>query len=354
MKDIILKSACFLIALTLSVFLSNGSSSGAKRLVGAGATFPYPIYAKWAYKYAQETGVRLNYQSIGSGGGIQQIKKGTVDFGASDAPLNEKELEASGLVQFPMIIGGVVPVFHLKSVPDGHLRLSGEVLADIFLGKIKKWDDPRIRELNPGLDLPSRAITVVHRSDGSGTTWIFTSYLGKVSKEWMNNVGTGKAIRWPVGVGGKGNEGVAAYVKRINGAISYVEYAYAKQNRLSAISLKNREGNFVLPSSETFSAAAANADWEGTPGLSVILTDQPGHNSWPITGASFILMKKEQKDPDKAREVLKFFDWCFKNGKDLALSLDYIPVPEKVIALIERVWAESITANGKPIWVPGS
>lgn len=320
------------------------------RITGAGATFPYPIYAKWAYSYGKTTGVRINYQSIGSGGGIQQIKAGTVDFGASDAPLETGELERFGLIQFPMVIGGVVPVFNLKGIKGGQLRMTGEVLALIYLGRIRKWDDPRLVALNPGLRLPSRSITVVHRSDGSGTTWIFTRYLCQVSDEWRKKAGFGKAVQWPAGVGGKGNEGVAAYAKRINGALGYVEYAYAKQNRLNPVALKNRDGNFVLPSAKTFEAAASNADWEHTPGLGVVLTNQPGKDSWSITGASFILMRKDQSDLEKAQEVLRFFDWCYHSGRQSALKLDYIPVPLKVVDIVEKLWAESLKVSGKPVW----
>ncbi len=336
--------------LLMGALYTNGSFAGI-RITGAGATFPYPIYAKWAYSYGKVTGVRINYQSIGSGGGIQQIKAGTVDFGASDAPLETEELEKFGLIQFPMVIGGVVPVFNLKGIKGGQLRMTGEVLASIYLGKIRKWDDPRLVALNPGLKLPSRSITVVHRSDGSGTTWIFTRYLSQVSDEWKKKAGFGKAVQWPAGVGGKGNEGVAAYAKRINGALGYVEYAYAKQNRLNPVALKNRDGNFVLPSAQTFEAAASNADWEHTPGLGVVLTNQPGRDSWPVTGASFILMRKDQSNLEKAQEVLKFFDWCYHNGRQSALKLDYIPVPLNVVGIVEKLWAYSLKASGRPVWL---
>jgi len=298
--------------------------------------------------------VRLNYQSIGSGGGIQQIKAKTVDFGASDAPLTVAELEESGLVQFPMIVGGVVPVYTLKEISGSVLHLDGDVLGAIFLGEIKKWNDPRIQELNPGLRLPARNITVVHRSDGSGTTWIFTTYLSQVSLDWHEKVGAGKAIKWPVGVGGKGNEGVAAYVDRINGSIGYVEYAYAKQNSLAAVHLKNRDGEFVAPAAESFEAAAANADWRGTPGLAVVLTHQPGAASWPITGASFILMNRHQKDGTAAWAVLKFFDWCIESGRQMALNLDYIPLPDSVAEFVRELWSKEFESEGKPVWPPAS
>ncbi len=342
-----------LLALTLflltCITCTNDVFAGVK-ITGAGATFPYPIYAKWAYSYGKLTGARINYQSIGSGGGIQQIKAGTVDFGASDAPLEADELERFGLIQFPMVIGGVVPVLNLKGIKNGQLKMTGEVLSCIYLGKIKKWDDPRIVALNPGLDLPSRSITVVHRSDGSGTTWIFTRYLSQVNDEWKKSVGFGKAVQWPAGVGGKGNEGVAAYAKRINGALAYVEYAYAIQNRLNPVALKNKDGSFVLPSAKTFEAAASNADWEHAPGLGVVLTNQPGKDSWPITGASFILMRKNQNDLKRAQAVLKFFDWCYHDGRKAALKLDYIPVPLKVVDIVEKLWANSLKASGRPVW----
>ncbi len=317
---------------------------------GAGATFPYPIYAKWAYAYAKETGVRLNYQSIGSGGGIRQIKARTVDFGASDAPMKADELEKYGLIQFPMIMGGVVPVINLKHVTANEIRLDANALADIFLGKIKKWDDPRIKSLNPEVELPATDITVVHRSDGSGTTWIFTHYLAAVNPEWAKTVGAGKAVKWPIGLGGKGNEGVAAYVKRVVGSIGYVEYAYAIQNHLTTLRLKNRSGNFVIPTDTTFQAAAAGANWENTPGMAVVLVNQPGENAWPITGASFILMYKNQKDKETALRTLKFFDWCYRNGTEMAKKLFYVPIPGSVYEFVEMTWAKEIKHGDQPIW----
>ncbi len=320
---------------------------------GAGATFPYPVYSQWAYFYQKETGTKLNYQSIGSGGGIKQIKAKTVDFGASDAPLKAEELAQAGLIQFPMIMGGVVPVVNLAGVKPGELRLSPALLADIFLGKMVKWNDPRIQAENPGRKLPAQAITVVHRSDGSGTTWIFTNYLSKVSPEWEQKVGNDKAVQWPVGVGGKGNEGVAAYVQRMKGAIGYVEYAYALQNKMSHAQLKNQAGNYVAPTAESFQAAAANADWAGSPAFYVILTDQPGEESWPITGASFILVHKEQADAAKAQAMLAFFDWCYTKGSPAAVKLDYVPMPQKVVDLVEAAWSKEIRANGQPVWKPG-
>jgi phosphate transport system substrate-binding protein len=317
---------------------------------GAGATFPYPVYGQWAWLYNKETGVKLNYQSIGSGGGIKQIQAKTVDFGASDAPLKAEELNKTGLLQFPMIMGGVVPVVNLPGIADGKLKLSGTILADIFLGKINKWNDAAIVKENPGLALPDTAITVVYRADGSGTTWIFTNYLSKVSKVWQDSIGNAKAVKWPAGVGGKGNEGVAAYVQRIKGSIGYVEYAYALQNKLTYSLLQNRAGKYVAPTSATFQAAAANADWAKAEGFYLVLTDQPGDESWPITGASFILVYKEQASAATAKEVLSFFDWCYRKGGSTAEKLDYVPMPEKVVSLVEKVWAEQIKAEGKPVW----
>ena len=309
---------------------------------GAGATFPFPVYSKWGYTYNQQTGVRLNYQSIGSGGGIKQIKAKTVDFGASDAPMKPAELRKNGLMQFPMIMGGVVPVVNLAGVGSGKLKLSAENLADIYMGKIRKWNDSRITADNPGMSLPAVDITVVHRSDGSGTTWIFTNYLSKVSHEWKKNIGNNKAVQWPVGMGGKGNEGVAAFVRMVNGSIGYVEYAYALQNKMKVALLRNHDGHYVAPTAENFQAAAAGADWANAEGYYMVLTDQPGATSWPITGASFILMYKNQAKPAQAKEVLKFFAWCYKNGSKAALSLDYVPMPSKVVNMVEKTWHNEI------------
>ncbi|MDX1269995.1 MAG: phosphate ABC transporter substrate-binding protein PstS, partial [Oceanisphaera sp.] len=297
-----------------------------------------------------ETGVKLNYQSIGSGGGIRQIKAKTVDFGASDAPLKATELDAAGLLQFPMIMGGVVPVVNVPGLESGQLKLSGATLADIFLGKVNTWNDPAIAGENPGLKLPDTAITVVHRADGSGTTWIFTNYLSKVSPTWKDKIGNAKAVKWPAGVGGKGNEGVASYVQRIKGSIGYVEYAYALQNKLTYSLLKNQAGNYVAPTSATFQAAAANADWANAEGFYLVLTDQPGEESWPITGASFILVYKEQARAATAKEVLAFFAWCYRNGAATAEKLDYVPMPDAVVSLVEKTWAEQIKSAGQPIW----
>lgn len=338
-----------LLAIVLILLMGSGSYA-ADLINGAGATFPYPLYSKWAFEYAKKTGVKLNYQSIGSGGGIKQIKEKTVDFGASDAPLTAKELTEAGLFQFPMAIGGVVPVVNLKDISAGQIKLTPDLLADIFLGKVTKWNDKKITDINPGVTLPDEKITVVHRSDGSGTTWIFANYLDKVSKEWHDKVGFGTAVNWPAGVGGKGNEGVAAYVKRIKGSIGYVEYAYALQNKLTHAKLQNREKNFVDPSMETFSAAAASADWKNTPGFSVVLTDQPGKSSWPISGATFIIVQRQPEDCASAKAVLEFFDWAYKNGSEMAKSLDYVPMPKDVSGIMEEAWKKEIKCKGQAVW----
>jgi len=322
----------------------------AANVTGAGASFPYPIYAKWASEYHAATGIAVNYQSIGSGGGQQQIKAKTVDFGASDDPLKGEDLEQSGLLQFPAIIGGTVPVINVKGIAPGQLKLSGPLLADIFLGKVKKWDDQAIKALNPELELPSSDIIVVHRSDGSGTTFGWTNYLSKVSPEWKEKVGEGKAVKWPTGQGGKGNEGVAAYVGQLRNSIGYVEYAYAKQNNLSWTQLQNKDGVFVQPDQAAFAAAAANADWKSVPGMGVVLTNEPGAQSWPVTAASFILMQKVQDKPEQGHSVLAFFDWAFKNGSKSAQALDYVPLPENVAAEIRSSWSEIKSADGTPVW----
>lgn len=342
------KYLAFLIA---AISISAQVYAGGKTITGAGATFPYPIYGKWAHAYNQITGVRLNYQSIGSGGGIKQIKAKTVDFGASDAPLKPAELDKWGLVQFPMIMGGVCPVVNLKGIAPNQIRLTPQLLANLFLGKIKFWDDPAILAVNPGMELPHRQVTVVHRADGSGTTWIFTNYLSKISTTWKSQVGNGKSVQWPIGVGGKGNEGVAAFVRRIQGAIGYVEYAYALQNRMSTVQLQNKLGLFVAPTATNFQAAAAGADWANAKGYYLVLTNQPGKISWPITGASFILMYKKQAKPETAREVLKFWDWCYKHGEKAAMELDYVPMPEKVVKMVEEMWSQKLhSTNGATIW----
>jgi phosphate transport system substrate-binding protein len=329
---------------------SAAVAPAADSITGAGATFPYPVYARWAAAYNEKTGVKLNYQSIGSGGGIAQIKAKTVDFGASDAPLTKAELDEAGLIQWPMIMGGVVPVVNVPGVKPGTLRVPPSLLAEIFLGKVTKWNASEVKAANPGMMLPDLAITVVHRSDGSGTTWIFTNYLDKVSPEWHSKVGTDKAVSWPTGVGGKGNEGVAAYVQRIKGSMGYVEYAYALQNHMTYALLQNRAGKFVAPTSEAFQAAAANADWKDAPGFYLVLTDQPGEMSWPITGASFILFYKQQSDASKAHEVLSFFAWCYANGQAMAKELDYVPIPQNVVSLVESTWSSEIQADGQPVW----
>jgi phosphate transport system substrate-binding protein len=346
----LLKMFCLSAILTVLISLTAGEALAAKLINGAGATFPYPLYSRWAYDYNKKTGLKLNYQSIGSGGGIKQIQASTVDFGASDAPMKAEELEKSGLIQFPMAVGGVVPVVNLPGVRPGALKLTPEVLAGIFLGEITRWTDERIAKENKGLRLPDKKITVVHRSDGSGTTWIFANYLDKVSRTWREKVGFGKAVSWPVGIGGKGNEGVATYVKRVKSSIGYVEYAYALQNRLTHTLLKNRYGAFVEPNMESFTAAAAGADWQNTPGYSVVLTDQKDVKAWPISGATFILVQKKPDNCDNAGEVLKFFDWAYREGGKTAASLDYVPIPEDVYAIMEGTWAKAIRCGGKPIW----
>jgi phosphate transport system substrate-binding protein len=310
---------------------------------GAGATFPYPVYSQWAHKYHELTGARINYQSIGSGGGIAQIKAKTVDFGGSDEPLKPADLEQIGLIQFPTVMGGVVPVLNVPGVEAGKLKLDGPTLAAIFLGKISKWDDPAIKKDNPEVKLPAQAITVAHRTDGSGTTFIFTSYLAQVSPEWKEKVGAGKAVKWPApnSIGGKGNEGVAGQVKAVSGAIGYVEYAYAFQNKIPFAALMNKAGKFVAPDLDTFQAAAANADWSKAPkGFSLMLIDQPGEKSWPIVGATYIMMHKDQPDAKKAKEILKFFAWAYKHGGDMAKNLHYVALPENVIKLVEESWKE--------------
>lgn len=321
----------------------------AAEITGAGATFPYPVYGKWAEAYKNETGIGLNYQSIGSGGGIKQITAGTVDFGASDKPLKPEELDKAGLMQFPTVMGGVVPVINVKGINPGGLKLTGKLLADIYLGQVTKWNAPQIAALNKGVKLPDQDITVVHRSDGSGTTFIFTNYLTKVSPDWKKNVGNDASVAWPTGVGGKGNEGVASYVQRISGAIGYVEYAYALQNKMAYALLQNREGKFVSPEANNFQAAAAGADWTKAPGFYMILTNAPGNASWPITGATFILMHKMQKNPETAREVLSFFKWAYANGDKMAMALDYIPMPDSVVKLVQTEWKQIKGPDGKPV-----
>ena len=328
------------------------SLAHAAEISGAGATFPYPIYAKWAEAYKAKTGINMNYQSIGSGGGIKQITAKTVDFGASDMPLKPEELDKNGLTQWPMIMGGVVPVVNVQGIQPGQLKLDGPTLAAIYLGKITKWDDAAIKKLNPDAKLPSMAIAPIYRSDGSGTTFIYTNYLSKISPEWKDKVGNNTSVEWPTGIGGKGNEGVAALSARTAGAIGYVEYAYALQNKLTYTKLVNKEGNAVAPDSKSFQAAAGNADWQKAPGFYLLLTDQPGKESWPITGASFILVHKTQEKPETGKQVLDFFDWAYHNGDKMAEELDYVPMPGAVVKLVEASWANIRTPDGKPIWTP--
>jgi phosphate transport system substrate-binding protein len=332
-------------------FFTTQFALATTEITGAGATFPYPVYAKWAEAYKTATGVSVNYQTIGSGGGIKQIQAKTVDFGASDKPLSPTELQQSGLLQFPTVMGGVVLVVNLANIKPGQLKVSGAILGDIYLGKIKRWNDPALAKLNPGITLPDQAISVVHRSDGSGTTFLFTNYLGKVNNNWQQQVGSDAAVAWPTGVGGKGNEGVAAYVQRIKGAIGYVEFAYAQQNQMTYLQLQNKSGNFVTPSTATFKAAAASADWQHAPGFYEILTDVAGKESWPITGATFILLPKQSNQPEHAKAVLQFFAWAYQNGDAMALALNYIPLPKSVVSLIENHWRTDIKdTNNKPVW----
>ncbi len=328
-------------SLALGLAVAAGATAAcAQQVTGAGATFPAPLYAKWADAYNKATGVRVNYPSVGSGAGLRQIRGKTVDFGASDMPLTDEELAKDGLVQFPTVIGGVVPVVNIAGIQPGQLKLSGQVLGDIYLGKITKWNEPAIASLNPGVKLPDAAIAVVRRADGSGTSFIFTNYLSKVNPEWKTKVGEGTAVNWPTGAGGKGNEGVSAFVQRLPNSIGYVEYAYAKQNKMSHVLLKNVAGNFVAPDDTTFKAAAAGADWAKS--FYQVLTEQPGKDSWPITGATFIMMHKVQDKPVNAANALKFFDWAYANGDKMAEELDYVPLPASVKDLVRKQWADSL------------
>jgi phosphate transport system substrate-binding protein len=342
MKNLILKSfvAGALVAGTVV-------AASAQQITGAGATFPAPLYAKWADAYNKATGVKMNYQSVGSGAGLRQIRGKTVDFGASDMPLTDEELAKDGLIQFPTVIGGVVPVVNIAGLQARQLRLTGAVLADIYLGKITKWNDPAIVALNPGVQLPDAQIAVVRRADGSGTSFIFTNYLSKVSAEWKSKVGEGTAVNWPTGAGGKGNEGVAAFVQRLRNSIGYVEYAYAKQNKMTYALLQNSAGTFVAPDDATFKAAAAGADWKKS--FYQILTDQPGKDSWPITGATFIMIYARQDRPQQAQAVLRFFDWAYANGDKMASDLDYVPLPNAVEDMIRQQWGKLADASGKAI-----
>jgi phosphate transport system substrate-binding protein len=324
-------------------------------ITGAGATFPFPVYSKWAEEYKKQTGNGLNYQSIGSGGGIRQIKAKTVDFGATDAPLKGEDLTQTGLVQFPTVLGGVVPIVNVQGLQSGQLKLTGEVLADIYRGQVKKWNDPKIVALNAGVTLPDSNITPVYRSDGSGTTSIFTDYLSSASADWKGSLGMGTTVNWPAGQGGKGNEGVAATVKQVNNSIGYVEYAYAKQNNIPVAQMRNKDGQFVSPSDETFAAAAANAKWDSAPGYGISLVNQSGAKAWPITGATFILVYKNPENAERVAETLKFFDWAYKSGDKLASDLDYVPLPDAVAEQVRQTWAKEIKdKSGKALFQPKS
>ncbi len=333
-----LKSRLVVLALATSL----AGSAFAADITGAGSTFVYPVLSKWSADYNAVTGNKINYQSIGSGGGIAQIKAATVDFGASDKPLSADELRQAGLGQFPVVIGGIVPVVNVPGVAPGAMKLDGTLLADIYLGKITMWNDARIAALNQGLALPAMKITVVHRSDGSGTTFNFTNYLSKVSPEWKQKAGEGTAVAWPTGVGGKGNEGVAAYVRQIRGGIGYVEYAYALQNKLSFTQMKNAAGNFLRPGDDTFAAAAATANWGSAKDFNLIMTNAPGAQAWPITATTWVIMYKKPKNPARTREALAFFKWAFEKGKAQASSLDYVPLPDSLVKQIEAYWAQNI------------
>ena len=332
----------FVRAIVAAGLVAASTSAFAADITGAGATFPFPLYSKWADSYKKETGNGLNYQSIGSGGGIKQIQAKTVTFGASDMPLKSEQLDKDGLVQWPMVMGAIVPVVNIEGVKPGEMVLDGETLGNIYLDKITKWDDPAIKKLNPDLKLPSEAIAVVRRSDGSGTTFNFTDYLSKVSPEWKSKVGSSTAVEWPVGVGAKGNEGVSGNIGQTRNSIGYVEYAYAKQNKLTYAAMVNKAGKTVQPTVEAFQAAASNADWANAPGYYVILTDQPGEKSWPVTASTFILMHKDATDKAASQEAIKFFKWAFANGGKMAEELDYIPMPDSVVKLIEKTWSAEI------------
>jgi phosphate transport system substrate-binding protein len=337
---------------TCFILAASAANEGVRAadISGAGATFPYPIYAKWADAYKKLTGVGLNYQSIGSGGGIKQIKAKTVTFGASDMPLKPEDLNGAGLLQFPMIIGGVVPVVNLKGIAPGQLHLDGATIASIYMGEIAKWDDARIKKLNPGAALPATAIAPVYRSDGSGTNFLFSDYLSKESPKFASSIGANTAVEWPKGIGAKGNEGVANMTSQTDGAIGYVEYAYAKQNKMTYATLTNKSGAVVAPSAETFQAAAASADWAKADSYYLILTDQAGAKSWPITGASFILLYKDPPDSAAVKEALKFFAWAYQDGGQMAAELDYVPLPAPLIAQVKKTWATQITSGGHPLW----
>lgn len=344
MKNLFQRAA---LASAMTAMLGFAAGASAQEITGAGASFPAPLYAKWASDYNKATGVKVNYQSIGSGGGIKQIDSQTVDFGASDMPQTDEVLKSKGQMQFPTVMGGVVPVINVKGIEPGQLKLTGQVLGDIFLGKIAKWNDPAIKALNPTLALPDAAIAQVRRADGSGTTFIFTNYLSKVNAEWKAKVGEGTAVNWPVGAGGKGNEGVSAFVARLPNSMGYVEYSYVKQNKLNYAVMQNSAGTFVKPDDDAFKAAAAGADWSKS--FYQILTNQPGKDAWPISGATFILMHLKQEKPANAAESLKFFNWAYSNGGKAAADLDYVPMPPAVVAAIQKSWGEIKDGAGKPI-----
>lgn len=332
----------FMKTLLAAGLVAAATSAFAANITGAGATFPFPLYSKWADAYKKETGNGLNYQSIGSGGGIKQVQAKTVTFGATDMPLKVEQLEKDGLIQWPMVMGAIVPVVNLEGIKPGEIVFDGETLANVYLGKITKWDDPAIKKLNPNVKLPNEAIMVVRRSDGSGTTFNFTNYLSKVSADWKSKVGEGTAVEWPVGVGAKGNEGVSGNVSQTRNSIGYVEYAYAKQNKMTYAAMVNKAGAIVQPNVESFQAAASNGDWAKAPGYYLILTDQPGEKSWPVTASTFILMPKEAPDKTAAAEAIKFFKWAFVRGSKMAEELDYIPMPDSVVKLIEKTWSVDI------------
>ncbi len=336
----------------LGVAALAGGAAQAANLSGAGATFPAPIYAKWAETYKAQTGTGLNYQAIGSGGGIKQINAKTVDFGASDKPLKLDVLNSSGLFQFPTVVGGVIPVVNIPGVSAGEIKLSGSVLADIYLGEIKRWNDPKIAQLNPGVKLPGMPITVVHRSDGSGTSFLFTTYLSMKNPAWAAKVGGNDSVEWPTGQGGKGNDGVAAFVRQTVGSIGYVEYAYIQQNKMAYVDMQTHSGQFIVPTAGAFAAAASHGDWSHAPGYYLLLLDQPGADSWPITGATFILLYKQQANPATGEGVLKFFDWAYKNGNAQAEALSYVPLPDPVKTQIRKSWAANIKGpDGQPVYV---
>lgn len=331
--------------------MTTGVFAAALTITGAGATFPYPVYSRWAQAYQSEKHIKINYQSIGSGAGIKQVKAKTVDFGASDKPLSSDDLKKNELLQFPAIIGAVVPVVNLEGIKSGELKLNGDLLAAIFLGKIKNWNHPAIIELNPSIKLPDQAITIVHRADGSGTTFLMTDYLAKVSDTWKTQVGSDTAVSWPVGLGGKGNEGVSVYVKLTPGSIGYVEYAYAMQSHLNTVQLKNKAGHFVQPTLDNFKETAFNADWFASPDFNLVLTDQPGANSWPILGASYILLNRISAKPQQTKAVADFFDWAFDNGGSAALELNYVPIPVNVMQAVKKAWKTQLKdTQGKAIW----